>query len=358
MARDPIYRFGDFTLDPAQCRLWKGTAPVDLSPRYFDVLHLLVANAGDLISRDRFLDEAWPEVTVGDEALSQAIKDLRRALDDKAGSPAYIETVPKRGYRFIANVSAARTQRGTTAASPQRSSLTRHVVGGTLGGTAAGALGGLVYGLVAGMGHDAALVILLVMTMLTALIAMTGALALCLGMAAATRIAHRGWTFSIIGAALGGFIVGEAFHYIASSSFSLFIGRPHGDFTGGLEGAVLGAAIAAGARLAGARYGRWPRPLIGGAAGGAFAGIAISLLGGKLMAASLAALARNFHGSTLELGLFGRFAGSEGFGASVQAAVAGGEGLLFGAGLVAGILLATRPAQDNFTTSSSPAHSF
>lgn len=317
---------------------------------------MLVANAGDLISRDRLLDEAWPDVTVGDEALSQAIKDLRRALGDDASSPTFIETVPKRGYRFIATVTA--DGEGQVAAPRGATSLARLVTGGTIGGTAAGALGGVVYGLVAGMGNDAALVIMVVMTLLTGLIALMGALALTLGMAAAARIAHRDWTFSIPGAALGGFIIGEAFHYVASSSFSLFIGRAHGDFTGGLEGALLGAAIALGARAAGGLEGRWPRPVIGGAAGGALAGAAISLLGGKLMAASLAALARSFHGSTLELGLFGRFAGPDGIGPLLQAAVAAGEGMVFGAGLTAGILLAARPAQRKFTTSSPPAHSF
>ncbi|WP_265528012.1 winged helix-turn-helix domain-containing protein [Sphingomicrobium marinum] len=357
MARDPIYRFGDFTFDKAQCRLQRGGTSVDLSPRYIDVLHLLVANAGDLISRDRFFEEAWSGVTVGDEALSQAIKDLRRALGDSATSPTYIETVPKRGYRFIADVSAQENDRSDPA-KPARPSLSRLVLGGTLGGTAAGALGGLVYGLVAGMGNDAALIILLVMTLLTAVIAFVGSLALCLGMAAAARIARRDWLFSIGGAALGGFIIGELFHSIASSSFSIFVGRAHTDFTGGLEGAALGAAIALGARYAGGIEGRWPRPVLGGALGGALAGIALSLLGGKLMAASLAALARSFHGSTLELGFFGRFSGSDGLDPLAQAAVAGCEGLLFGAGIVSGIVLAARSAQENFTTSSPSAHSF
>jgi DNA-binding winged helix-turn-helix (wHTH) protein len=72
----------------------------------------MVREAGMLVSKDRFLDEVWRGVPVTDEALTQCIKALRRALGDEAASPRFIATVPKHGYRFIAPVAA-----GTAAAS-------------------------------------------------------------------------------------------------------------------------------------------------------------------------------------------------------------------------------------------------
>ncbi|WP_260483184.1 winged helix-turn-helix domain-containing protein [Sphingomicrobium flavum] len=326
-----LIHFADFTLDPAAHQLRRDGAPVALQPRPFDLLALLAANPGRLFSKDELFEAVWPGVTVGDEALTQAIKEVRKALVDDAANPRFIETVPKRGYRFIAAAPAL-------AATKPDGSWQKTVLVGTLGGGMAGLVGGMAYGLVAGLGNDAALAILVVMTVITLALAALGSLGIMLGMAAASRIFGKPFLFSVVGAALGGFIVGDLFHLLASGSFSLFLGDPHDEFTGGLEGLILGAMIALGARAGGGMDGIWPRPVIGAALSGLGAGVLISLLGGKLMASSLAALARRFHGSQLDLGMFGSLAGNGSLGRWTEAAVAGGEGLLLGGFMVAALL--------------------
>ena len=101
---DTVIAFGAFRLDPAQRRLSRDGAPLDVSARYLDALILLASEAGSLVTKDRFLDEVWRGVPVTDEALTQCIRALRRALDDDAANPRFIETVPRYGYRFIAPV--------------------------------------------------------------------------------------------------------------------------------------------------------------------------------------------------------------------------------------------------------------
>ncbi len=353
MDDDPAsFRFGDFTLDPDARELWRGGTLVPLKPRYFDVLVLLLRNSGSLVPKDRFFNQIWQGVTVGDEALTQAIKDLRRALGDDASNPIFIKTLPKHGYRFIAPV--IRTT-PVAADAPRNREL---ALAGTVGGGLAGLVGGTIYGLIAASGSTAVGAVLAVMTSITIAVALLGALGVCFGMAAASRIANRDWTFSVVGAALGGFVTGEMFHLLATRSFSLLIGRDHDAFTGGIEGLVLGGAIALGARLSGGIAGSPRRVAAGAALGGGLAGVLISLAGGKLMAASLAALARTFHGSQLELGLFGRFAGNAGIGTLGQALVAGGEGLLFGGCLVAAIMTRSRKNQKHVNDRSPIAHVF
>lgn len=81
-----------------------GDLPVELSSRYLDSLSLLVREAGQLISKDRFNKEVWRGGAVTDEALTLCIKMLRRKLPDDAANPRFIETVPKHRFRFIAPV--------------------------------------------------------------------------------------------------------------------------------------------------------------------------------------------------------------------------------------------------------------
>jgi DNA-binding winged helix-turn-helix (wHTH) protein len=98
------FRFDRFLLDPDDRRLSRDGAAVELNARYLDALALLVSEAGRLVTKDRFMDEVWRGVPVTDEALTQCIKTLRRQLGDDAARPRFIETVPKHGYRFIAEV--------------------------------------------------------------------------------------------------------------------------------------------------------------------------------------------------------------------------------------------------------------
>jgi TolB-like protein/DNA-binding winged helix-turn-helix (wHTH) protein len=109
MASDPraAYEFGQFTLVPSQKRLLSGREVLALAPKVFDTLVLLVENQDRLIQKEEFLKALWPNSVVEEQALAHNISQLRKALGDPAEDPKFIETVPKRGYRFIALVRAS-----------------------------------------------------------------------------------------------------------------------------------------------------------------------------------------------------------------------------------------------------------
>jgi TolB-like protein len=97
-----IYRFGDFTLDVGEQQLRRSDAVVFLRPRPFETLLYLVERHGHLVRKRELLDRVWAETNVTESVLSNAIAELRRALDDDVDKPRYISTVPRLGYRFIA----------------------------------------------------------------------------------------------------------------------------------------------------------------------------------------------------------------------------------------------------------------
>jgi DNA-binding winged helix-turn-helix (wHTH) protein/tetratricopeptide (TPR) repeat protein len=101
------YEFGRFRLDPAQQRLWADGKAVALTPKAFDTLLLLVRNSGRLVTKEELLHAVWPDVVVEEATLTQNVFRLRRALGDAGETSRYIETVPKRGYRFLAPVRTA-----------------------------------------------------------------------------------------------------------------------------------------------------------------------------------------------------------------------------------------------------------
>lgn len=95
------FRFDDFVLDVPNRQIRRKHAVLPLSSRYFDVLVLLVSNAGQLVEKNRIFDEVWEDVIVSDTALTQCIKSIRKQLGDDASNPRYVKTVPKHGYVFI-----------------------------------------------------------------------------------------------------------------------------------------------------------------------------------------------------------------------------------------------------------------
>ncbi|MCB1021335.1 MAG: PD40 domain-containing protein, partial [Acidobacteria bacterium] len=99
-------RFGPFRVDPLTGELWNGGIRVRVPEQPFQVLVALVERPGELVTREQLRDRLWPEDTHVDydHALTTAVKKLRRALHDSSLHPRYIETLPKRGYRFIAPV--------------------------------------------------------------------------------------------------------------------------------------------------------------------------------------------------------------------------------------------------------------
>src|SRR5918992_1153447 len=94
----PVYRFGPFVLDVADRSLKKDGLPVPLTPKQFDLLVALVRNAGRLVEKDALLKSVWPDVAVEEGNLTKGVFGLRQLLDQEG--TRYIETVPKRGYRF------------------------------------------------------------------------------------------------------------------------------------------------------------------------------------------------------------------------------------------------------------------
>jgi len=95
------YRFGPFRMDLASMQLWKDTALVSLAPKAFDTLRVLIANRDRVVSKDELLSAIWPNTFVSEESVHQNITSLRRALGDEPGSPKYVATVARRGYRFV-----------------------------------------------------------------------------------------------------------------------------------------------------------------------------------------------------------------------------------------------------------------
>jgi len=98
-----LFVFGPFELDASARRLTKHGDVVPLPSRQFDLLHLLVARAGQVLSKDALIAAAWNDVAVTDNSLEQAISALRRSLTTGEGEPC-IETQARRGYRFAADV--------------------------------------------------------------------------------------------------------------------------------------------------------------------------------------------------------------------------------------------------------------
>src|SRR5687767_6446591 len=108
-----IYRFGPFVLDVPDRSLKRQGSPISLTPKTFDLLVALVENAGRLVEKDVLLQAVWPDVAVEEGNLTKGIFSLRQTLEEDGGA-RYIETVPKRGYRFIAPVTAAPEERPPT----------------------------------------------------------------------------------------------------------------------------------------------------------------------------------------------------------------------------------------------------
>jgi len=109
------YRFGLFVLDTVAFRLYRSGAPVPVSPKIADLLHYLVARPSTLVTKEELFAALWPDVAVTDNALTQAVSELRQALGDDPASPSYVQTVARRGYRFIAPVEVVSPAAGAAA---------------------------------------------------------------------------------------------------------------------------------------------------------------------------------------------------------------------------------------------------
>src|SRR5277367_5187681 len=99
-------RFGPFELDTQLAELRKGGVRLKLQGQPIQILEMLLARPGELVTREEIQQRLWPADTFVDfdHSLNTAVKKLRQALGDEADAPRYIETLPKRGYRFIGTV--------------------------------------------------------------------------------------------------------------------------------------------------------------------------------------------------------------------------------------------------------------
>lgn len=97
-------QIGDWRVDRSTNEISRAGTVVRIEPKAMEVLGVLAERAGQAVSREQLLDAVWPGVVVGDEALTQSIIKLRKALGDNSRQPSYIETISKRGYRLIAPV--------------------------------------------------------------------------------------------------------------------------------------------------------------------------------------------------------------------------------------------------------------
>ena len=121
-----IYEFGYFRLDPSERLLVRDGQPVPLAPKVFDTLLALVENPGRLVDKDQLMSRLWPDTFVEEVTLARNISDLRKALRDSTGEEKFIETVPKRGYRFSGAVRCIRPAEATVVV--QRHTRSRMVI--------------------------------------------------------------------------------------------------------------------------------------------------------------------------------------------------------------------------------------
>jgi DNA-binding winged helix-turn-helix (wHTH) protein len=104
-------RFGVFELNMRSGELWKQGRKVRLEGQPVQILLCLLENPGELVTRDELRQRLWPADTYGnfEDGLNAAVKRLRQALNDSAGNPRFVETLPQRGYRFLAPVQIVNT---------------------------------------------------------------------------------------------------------------------------------------------------------------------------------------------------------------------------------------------------------
>ena len=335
--------FGEFVLDREQRTLTRAGEPVEVSSRYFDALALMVENPGRLLAKERFMDEVWRGVPVTDEALTQCIRSLRKLLGDDAARPRFIETVPKHGYRFKAEVSP---EGQATAGEARRTGGVALLVGaGTIGGGLAGLVGGAIYGMAAAFNPASEAVggvsVLLVLMCVTIAVAVIGAAGVSAGLAAALANGRRTPLYLVGGGAIGGLLVGLAAKLVMTDAFRILFGQSPGEITGAIEGVILGGAVGLGAWAA-SRASTLRKGIALAAACGAAGGLIIALLGRPLMAGSLARLAERLPASRLSLDPVAAFVGEDRFGPIASAATATLEGALFAGAIVLAMRLMER----------------
>lgn len=122
-----IYEFGAFRLDAEEHTLWRGERFVALKPRIFDLLLIFVQSGGRVLTKEKLMQQVWHDCCVAPHNLTVSVHELRKALDKSGGECSHIETVPRRGYRFVAEVREAQgISHNLLAGGDAESSTKRH----------------------------------------------------------------------------------------------------------------------------------------------------------------------------------------------------------------------------------------
>ena len=105
-----MIRFGPFQIDPRTWTLARDGQSIDLSPRLVEILGHLAARGGVIVTKDELLERFWPGVNISDNTLTRAVADIRKALGDSAAAPTYLQTLARRGYRFLGTTGSGESQ--------------------------------------------------------------------------------------------------------------------------------------------------------------------------------------------------------------------------------------------------------
>src|ERR1700674_3484630 len=98
---EDVLQFGQYRIDREQRLLTKGSDVIPLAPKVFDTLLVLVESGGRILEKENLLKKVWPDTFVEEGSLARNISTLRKALGENPDDQRYIQTIPKRGYRFI-----------------------------------------------------------------------------------------------------------------------------------------------------------------------------------------------------------------------------------------------------------------
>lgn len=323
-----------------------------LIPRYFDLLVLLIERRHEAVHRREIFERVWTDAIVSDSALSQAIRTLRRTLDDDSKEPRFIRTVSRHGYRFVfpdviedaddgaqpapapAPTGVAATHFPTREPESAQGLAWSAARGGALAGIAAGGLGGLI--LAAAPGSTAPIAIAPVLAMIGGACGALGGGGVGAGLFVAETSSRAQGAAALIGAAaIGGGVVGVTVQWLARWSLSSLMGLdvPIG---GGLEGVVIGAASGAGYAIA-TRSQSSARALVVTTVLCGLAGLALMLGGRPLVGGTIHTIAIAADGSRAILAPLGRLIGEPDFGPVSQSILAFGEAAVFGLGVAFGL---------------------
>src|SRR5215813_10165608 len=110
----PVLRFGTYEVDPRAGELRKSGVRIKVQQQPLKLLEILLEHPGEIVTREELRTRIWPEESFGDfdQAVNVAIAKLRGALSDSADNPRYIETIPRKGYRFIPEVAVLQREPG------------------------------------------------------------------------------------------------------------------------------------------------------------------------------------------------------------------------------------------------------